>query len=225
MNNFDLKQWLFENKLGAYEKASNLKEFNVDDAFSDGEENRSVMSDINPTALGAGQAAADAQMQKQDDLRGDMVDNASMGVIAEANSQNIDAKIEEWPISILGKNYYIDADIDVDFHYESSDYEDHMITSEGGFVIDNVMATITGLAVEESGNIRDITDPAAIKQIENLINNDPKLNRDLEKEAGDSIDWWEVGGSEGEDRYEPEIDETVGYAMITKPSDPAERGD
>jgi hypothetical protein len=221
MKDFDLKQWLFENKLGSYEKASRLKEFNTDDAFSDGNENRGDMSEIT-------QAVADAEMEREDDLRGDMVDNVSMGVVAEEKSEYTDVKIEEWTVTILGKTYLIDANVDVDFHYEESDYIDHMVTSEGGFVVDDATATITKLGVMEGDNIREITDPAAIKQIQDLINTDPKLKRALEDEAAETIDWWEVGGREGEyedDRYEQDMDETVGYAMITKPSDPAERGE
>lgn len=83
MKDFDLKNWLFENKLGAYQKASRLKEFNVEDAFSDGDENRGDMNEVDPAALGVDQEEADIEMQKQDDLNSDMVDNASMGVAAE----------------------------------------------------------------------------------------------------------------------------------------------
>ena len=41
------------------------------------------LNEVNPAALGAPQAAADARMQQQDDENGDMVDNASMDVMAE----------------------------------------------------------------------------------------------------------------------------------------------
>ena len=39
--------------------------------------------EVNPAALGAPQAAADAEMQQQDDENGDMVDNVSMGLEEE----------------------------------------------------------------------------------------------------------------------------------------------
>jgi hypothetical protein len=38
------------------------------------------LEEVNPAALGAPQAAADAKMQQQDDQNGDMVDNVSMGL-------------------------------------------------------------------------------------------------------------------------------------------------
>ena len=38
------------------------------------------LEEVNPSALGAPQAAADAEMQQQDDQNGDMVDNVSMGL-------------------------------------------------------------------------------------------------------------------------------------------------
>lgn len=77
MTDFNLKQWLFENKLGAYQKASLLKEFNVDDAFTDGSENREDLEEVNPAALGVGQAMADAKMQKQDDEDSDWLSLAN----------------------------------------------------------------------------------------------------------------------------------------------------
>lgn len=43
------------------------------------------LEEVNPTALGAPQAAADIKMQQQDDLNGDMVDNVSMGLEEEEN--------------------------------------------------------------------------------------------------------------------------------------------
>ena len=41
------------------------------------------LEEVNPSALGAPQAAADAEMQQQDDQNGDMVDNVSMGLEEE----------------------------------------------------------------------------------------------------------------------------------------------
>ena len=45
----------------------------------------SNLQEMDPAALGAPQAAADARMQQQDDENGDMVDNVSMGTVAEEN--------------------------------------------------------------------------------------------------------------------------------------------
>ena len=41
------------------------------------------LEEVDPSALGAPQAAADAEMQQQDDQNGDMVDNVSMGLEEE----------------------------------------------------------------------------------------------------------------------------------------------
>lgn len=190
MQDFNMKQWLMENKSGMFSK---------------------TLNEINPAALGAPQAAADAEMQQQDDENGDIVDNASMGVVAEGNSKSTTVNIEEWEVTILGKDHIIDAEVDVDFHGEEADYEDNMMTSPGGVYIDSAFATITKLGVEDGDAYRDVNDPAYIKQIEDLINKDPKLNRKLEDEVGRSSD------------FEAAISETVGYAMITKPSDPNRR--
>lgn len=216
MTDFNLKQWLFENRLGAYGKASLLREFDSEDGFSDETTNRGDMNEINPAALGVGQAVADAEMQKQDDdERGDMVDNASMGVVAE-DQGNTDVQIEEWEVNILGKDHIIDADVSVDFHYEGADYEDHMEINPGGYYVDNATAVITKLGVEDGDDYRYVTDPVYIKQIQDLINKDPKLNRKLEDTAANSIDW---------SRLSENMEETVGYVMKTKPSDPLERGE
>lgn len=212
MTNFNLKQWLIENKSGMYSKVSLNESLDAEKAFADGNENREDLEEINPAALGVGQAVADREMQKQDDENSDWVDNASMGVVAEAKEHYTEVKIEEWEVNILGKDHIIDADVDVDFHYEADDYEDHMITSPGGYFVDNATATITRLGVEDGDSYRDVNDPAYIKQIQDLINKDPKLNRKLESEAADMIDW-------------SKMDETVGYVMKTRPSDPLERGE
>jgi hypothetical protein len=205
MNDFDFKKWLFENKQGAYKKASLLREFDSVDGFSDGTTNRDDMNEIS-------QAMADAEMEREDDLRGDMVDNVSMGVVAEKKSGGVDVEVKGWEVNILGKDHIIDADVTVYFHYEDADYVDHMEINPGGFYVDDAFAVITKLGIEDGDNYREVNDPEYIAQIQNLINKDPKLNRRLEDEASDNIDWGRM-------------DETVGYAMITKPSDPLERGE
>lgn len=212
MEQFDFKKWLFENKQGAYSKASLNEDIMDPAAFDDGVENRGDMDEIT-------QAAADRQMQKQDDLNSDMVNNVSMGVVAEGSKGEMDVNIEEWPVTILGQTYLIDAKVDVEYHYESSDYEDHRMISQGGYQIDSAWATITRLSVKEGDDYRDINDKRSIKQIEDLINMDPKYNRALEKEAGDTIDWSSTADPDDIDTYSPEdLEETVGYAMITKPA-------
>jgi hypothetical protein len=47
---------------------------------------RGDLEEMNPAALGAPQAAADAEMQQQDDRNRDMVDNVSMGLEEEDDS-------------------------------------------------------------------------------------------------------------------------------------------
>jgi hypothetical protein len=98
-----------------------------------------------------------------------------------------------------------------------------MVTSPGGYYVDNAVAMITKLGILEGDDYRYITDPVHIKQIQDLINKDPKLNRELEDQAANYIDW---GSVDDIDTYEgPDMEETVGYVMKTKPSDPLERGD
>lgn len=208
MTQFDLKQWLIENKSGMYSKVSLNEALDPEKAFGDDNTNRDDLQEIDPATLGVGQAVADREMQKQDDLNSDWVDNASMGVVAEAGEKSATVNIKDWEVNILGKDHIIDAEVDIDYHEEGDEYVDHMIVSPGGTYIDNAVAKITRLGVENGDEYRDVNDPAYIKQIEELLNKDPKLNRKLEDEAADSSDFQNV------------MDETVGWATITKPSDP-----
>jgi hypothetical protein len=65
----------------AYDTAWTLNLVNgVKDALEHGEDS---LEEVDPAALGAPQAAADAKMQQQDDQNGDMVDNVSMGLEEE----------------------------------------------------------------------------------------------------------------------------------------------
>lgn len=213
MEQFDLKQWLMENKAGAYSKALLKEEFDVDGAFGDDHVNRDDLEEINPAALGMGQDIADKEMQKQDDENGDWVDNASMDVVAEGGGKSTTVNIQDWEVTILGKDHIIDAEVDVDYHSEDDEYVDHMVVSPGGVYIDSAVAKITKLGVEDGDTYRDVNDPAYIKQIQDLINKDPKLNRKLEDEAGDSADF---------ERAMNDLEETVGWATITKPADSEE---
>lgn len=54
MNTFNMKQWLIENKIGPYGR----------------------MEEMDPAAMGAPQAAADAEMEKQDDENSDWIDTS-----------------------------------------------------------------------------------------------------------------------------------------------------
>ena len=88
MENFDFKKYLFENRLGAYSR----------------------VNEINPALLGAGQAAADAKMQQQDDENGDMVDNASMDVMAEEPEEQFGIAPINKPILVeTGLSKYLDV--------------------------------------------------------------------------------------------------------------------
>lgn len=199
MDNFNMKQWLQENKIGPYSKT--------------------LLNEMNPAAMGVGQAEADAEMQKKDDENGDWVDNASMGVVAEYKTESGIVDMKDYEITILGKDYIMDVEADVDYHMESPDYEDHYQISSGGIVLDKATATIKKLAVGEGDDYRDINDPAAIKQIQDLLNTDKKLNRQFEDDVADTSDFYELGAGDNS------VDEAgvVGYVMKTKEADPAKK--
>lgn len=189
MDNFNFKKFLFENSLGAYSKAEKIQE-------------------VDPATLGMDQAEADTQMQMQDDQNGDMVDNASMGTVAEAENTTI--QIQEEPFFILGKEYIVSGEVEIDYEYEKPDYEDQQMISAGGYVVTDAKITISELFVEEGDSYRPVQDPKAIKQIQDLINTDPKLKRNLEdistNKVADSLEEEDVKGEQI----------GIGYAMKVK---------
>jgi hypothetical protein len=85
MDNFNLKGWLIEKKAGIYSKVRS-EDFDV---HGDENLNRGDLSEVDPAALGVGQAVADREMQKRDDENGDWVDNASMDVVAEEPDETV----------------------------------------------------------------------------------------------------------------------------------------
>jgi len=205
MDNFNMKQWLQENKIGPYSKVS--------------------LNEMNPTALGMGQKEADEEMLAKDSQNGDWVDNASMDVMAERNgTRKSSLELKEFQPIILGKEYIMDLEVDFEYHTEEADYVDHMMTSPGGLYVDDVKVTaVKNLAVDEGGDdYRDINDPAAINQIKDLLNTDPKLKKRVEREVVESeeLEKFDAESDYEDDRYEPDMEETVGYVMKTKKADP-----
>lgn len=199
MDNFNMKQWLQENKMGPYSKT--------------------LLNEINPAALGVGQEEADEEMQQQDAMRGTEVDNVSMGVVAEYKTQSGTINMNDYEITILGKDYMMDVEVDVEYHMEEPGYEDPYQISSGGIVLDNATAEIKKLAVGEEDEYREINDPAAIKQIEDLLNTDKRIKKQFEDDVADTSDFYELGAG---DDY---IDEAgiVGYVMKTKEADPEKK--
>lgn len=199
MDNFNMKQWLQENKMGPYSKT--------------------LLNEINPAALGVGQEEADEEMQQQDAMRGTEVDNVSMGVVAEYKTQSGTINMNDYEITILGKDYMMNVEVDVEYHMEEPGYEDPYQISSGGIVLDNATAEIKKLAVGEEDEYREINDPAAIKQIEALLNTDKRIKKQFEDDVADTSDFYELGAG---DDY---IDEAgiVGYVMKTKEADPEKK--
>ena len=205
MQQFNMKQWLMENKSGMYSKVNEANsadydtiaqaEFGMDyDQLGPGEkewvrdeaETKGSVNEIDPAALGAPQAAADAEMQQQDDENGDMVDNASMGVAAEAYG------MEDMPDA---EKYKIETD-------------------KGGRIIsatneDGERFTVGSLVKDNNGKDTKVL---GFKQ------NQGKVKAITSDNGGLNVSEWDINGLTLD-----EVDETVGYAMITKPSDPNRR--
>ena len=88
---------------------------------------RGDLEEMNPSALGAPQAAADAKMQQQDDENGDMVDNVSMGLEEEDDSSMEAAygkvgSVDKVAPADSGINKYLDVLRNYDwFHHFADD--------------------------------------------------------------------------------------------------------
>lgn len=165
MQQFNMKQWLMESKSGMYSK---------------------TLNEVDPAALGAPQAAADAAMQQQDDENGDMVDNASMDVAAEAYG------MEDMPDAERNK-----IQTDKNGNIINATNDDGETFAVGSLVKDN--------------NGKD-TKILGFKQ------NQGKVKAITSDNGGLNVSEWDINGLTLD-----EVDETVGYAMITKPSDPNRR--
>jgi hypothetical protein len=79
------------------------------------------LEEVNPAALGAPQAAADAKMQQQDDQNGDMVDNVSMGLEEEPVEQIGVAYASKVAPAESGIDQYLDKLKRHDWFYNFSD--------------------------------------------------------------------------------------------------------
>jgi hypothetical protein len=277
MDNFNMKRWLTENRVGLYSKVKEdripsikvLRDLYYFDRLStlaakedvdpkhhpyaslwakagdilnaDSEEFDMVLSsgrlekgvdytdeslqEIDPATLGMGQEEADDEMLARGGQKGDWVDNASMDVMAERRGTRVNSlELKEFQPIILGKEYIMDLEVDFEYHTEEADYVDHMMTSPGGLYVDDVKVTaVKNLAVDEGGDdYRDINDPAAINQIKDLLNTDPKLKKQVEREVAesDALEKFDADSDYDDDRYERDMEETVGYVMKTKKADP-----
>ena len=123
----------------------------VKDALEHGE-----LEEMNPSALGAPQAAADAKMQQQDDQNGDEVDNASMGLEEEnpmeAAYGNV-GSVDKVKPAETGIGKYLDIVRAHDWFHHFSD--DHRIWQRGQTDKDNLKALYSTLTPDEKQQAMD----------------------------------------------------------------------
>jgi hypothetical protein len=116
----------------------------------------SNLKEVNPAALGAPQAAADAKMQQQDDQNGDMVDNVSMGLEEEnpmeAAYGNI-GSVDKVKPAETGISKYLDILNAHDWFYHFSD--DHRTWQRGQADKDNLKALYSTLTPNEKQQAMD----------------------------------------------------------------------
>jgi len=226
MNTFNMKQWLTENRVGPYIKTSLnedhgewLDKFhNAVQALKADQWMKKQLMDIPSQDVVSMYGETDPERAAQEILS-KMFHSANEG-ISEARGRHGEVKVPEWEIQILGKYHMIDADVDYEYDVDQPDYVDDRMVDPGGAYITGATAKITKLEVEDGDEYREVNDPAYIKQIEDLLNTDPKLNRELEKQA----QFWaedDLGEDDGYvDNYDGYQNEQmgVGYVMKTKPS-------
>jgi hypothetical protein len=114
------------------------------------------LQEVNPSALGAPQAAADAKMQQQDDENGDMVDNVSMGLEEEnpmeAAYGNV-GSVDKVKPAETGISKYLDILNAHDWFYHFSD--DHRTWQKGQADKDNLKALYSTLTPNEKQQAMD----------------------------------------------------------------------
>ena len=143
---------VIDNSMEEYDMIANSKRLKKGVDFTQGS-----LNELNPTALGAPQAAADAKMQQQDDENGDEVDNASMGVAAEgiedeAAYGNIPSVDKVAPAE-TGLSKYLDILHAHDWFHHFSD--DHRIWQRGQTDKDNLKALYSTLAPNDKQKAMD----------------------------------------------------------------------
>lgn len=199
MDNFNMKQWLIENKSGMYSKTLSKEDYSEESDATSQTQNRGDLSEMNPAALGAPQAVADTRMQAKDDQNGDWVDNASMDVVAERRYYRGTEEVEDEEITINGVDYIITSEVNYEID-EDGDWEnwDIVVKQLGKGIGDEYVS---------------VKDPAEIANVQEFLNKSVMnaksiLNRVDTSNAEEPFD----DSYEDESRY----DETVGYVMKTK---------
>ena len=170
------------------------------------------LDEANPAALGAPQAAADARMQQQDDENGDMVDNVSMGTVAEATSKHTTVALEEEPFFILGREYLVSGEVDVT-----------VVSDYGETVIDDAQIEVKEMHAENGNEYVEVKDPVKLKMLEDLLNSDKELQFKLKdavanKGFGDASDDYE--DYTGEEDLEETPNEQIGVGYVSKVKSP-----
>jgi hypothetical protein len=111
------------------------------------------LKEIDPAALGAPQAAADAQMQQQDDQNGDEVDNVSMGLEEENPMEAAYGNEGNTAPVETGIGKYLDIVHAHDWFHHFSD--DHRIWQRGQADKDNLKALYSTLTPDEKQQAMD----------------------------------------------------------------------
>lgn len=168
----------------AYDTAWALDLVNgVKDALEHGEDS---LEEVNPSTLGAPQAAADAEMQQQDDQNGDMVDNTSMGLEEENPMEAAYGNVGNTAPVEAGIGKYLDTVHAHDWFHHFSD--DHRVWQRGQTDKDNLKALYSTLTPDEKQQAMDafidkylqVYDP---KQFPTAANNVKYLTTDTFKGA------------------------------------------
>ena len=104
-------------------------------------------------------------------------------------------EIEEIETTIDGVDYMFDIEVDFDYHYEESEYENGYESSPGGYVVDDY--EVSGLKnVYVNDETREeyvpVEDMDSITMIKEKIKRDPKVNNKIDRYFSDSFDWSDI---------------------------------
>ena len=182
MDNFNMKQWLQENKVGPYSKT--------------------LLNEMNP---------------------------AAMDVMAERGRKGVRdgflEKLDDIQLTHNGEEYDIVIEAPYEYTVESdTDPRAHPDDPSPGTVFDIDIVRIAPKILElyklQGGEYVPVEDQAEIQEVEAALVRDEAAMKRIENFIRNyDIDLENIDDDYEDDRYEPDMEETVGYVMKTKKSD------
>ena len=227
MDNFNMKQWLQENKVGPYSKLKEEKFYapsyvaqkygskakEIEDNIEDEEDNNPNIWDL--------YTSLETEKETDEFVKGFMNEGSS-------NTQKgFLKKLDNIHLTVDGQKY--ELTIEADYEYTTTSDTDPRPhpddpTTYTGYDVDvtSVSPKIIELYKLKDGEDVKVTDPEEIREVEAALIVNREVMDDIKEFIAGSDEVLSNLGEEP-DYYEPDLDETVGFVMKTKKSDPEQK--